>query len=135
MSHIDQPTRLLVISIMATLSTLAGLTLMFLKTPASKTDQKLEKETKTLFKSVTKPFRLLTDKHMPLLIPAALYNGVELAFFVAIYPTAVGFTEAFGDSRKLVGFAGIVMALGCLTGGLFTGLFIDKLKCITASKS
>lgn len=64
---------------------------------------------------------------MLLLIPAAMYNGMELAFFTAIYPTSVAFSEAFGnDTRKLVGVAGILIGMGSLFGALFSSFVVDK---------
>lgn len=65
---------------------------------------------------------------MILLIPSFLYNGLEISFFMGIYPTAVGFTGAFGsDARKLVGLVGILTGVGTLTAGLLFGVFGDKL--------
>lgn len=56
-----------------------------------------------------------------------MYNGLEIAFFTAIYPTSVAFTEAFGgDTRKLLGFAGILIGVGSLLGGLVFGVLVDK---------
>ncbi len=80
------------------------------------------------------PFRLLSNKHMLLVIPAAMYNGMEIAFFTSIYPTSVAFSEAFGgDTRKLVGVAGILIGVGTLVGGLFFGVLVDRLQFIKSS--
>lgn len=92
-----------------------------------KVDGKKDEKRTSLMRSITQPFRLLTNKHMLLIIPASMYNGLEIAFFTSIYPTSVGFTEAFGgDTRKLVGLAGIVIGVGELIGGLVFGVLVDK---------
>lgn len=96
--------------------------------------QKKDKKNKSIITSMIAPFKLLTNKHMLLVIPAAMYNGMEIAFFTSIYPTSVAFSEAFGgDTRKLVGVAGILIGVGTLVGGLFFGVLVDKIKFIKSS--
>ncbi|CAL8110322.1 unnamed protein product [Orchesella dallaii] len=147
-NHIEQGTRFFVTLVLTCISACATITLCFLgptgdkkkeesillkcKTPDSNVESgqqqpKQEEEKADICYSITEPFRLLTNKHMLLLIPPAMYNGFEMAFFAGIYPTAVGFTERFGgDARKLVGFAGILIGIGTLMGGLIFGVFGDK---------
>lgn len=86
-----------------------------------------EPESPSFCSVLLEPFCLLKNKHMILLIPAAMYNGLEIAYFLAIYPTSVGFTESFGgDTRKLVGLAGIVIGVASLIAGVVFGIFGDK---------
>ncbi|CAL8080623.1 unnamed protein product [Orchesella dallaii] len=144
-NHIEQGTRFFVISVLTCISACATITLFFLgptrdqkmkeesnlgkwKNSNEEKVQTEEKQETNICHSFTEPFRLLTNKHMLLLIPPAIYNGFEIAFFAGIYPTAVGFTEGFGDdARKLVGFAGILIGIGTLLGGLIFGVFGDKI--------
>lgn len=64
---------------------------------------------------------------MLLLLPPSVYSGLETAYFLAIYPTAVGFTSAFGeDAKKLVGAMGIISGTGSLVSGLLFGMFANK---------
>ncbi|CAL8145606.1 unnamed protein product [Orchesella dallaii] len=126
-NHIDYETRFLVISVLTCISAAATITFFFLGSTSASGEIKKEKEKTSICHLFTEPFQLLASKHMLLLIPPALWNGFEIAFFAGIYPTAVGFTEGFGgDTRKLVGVAGILIGIGTLLGGLIFGVFAEK---------
>ncbi len=56
-----------------------------------------------------------------------MYNGMEFAFFSAIYPTSMSFTEAFGNNTKnLVAVAGLLLGTGALFGALLSSFVIER---------
>ncbi|KAK5642293.1 hypothetical protein RI129_008460 [Pyrocoelia pectoralis] len=70
---------------------------------------------------------LFFTKEMILLSVTFFYTGIELSFFSGVYSSAIGFTNAFGESAKqLVGLSGILIGAGEVLAGALFGILGAK---------
>ncbi|ODM90722.1 UNC93-like protein MFSD11 [Orchesella cincta] len=76
--------------------------------------------------ALVQALRLFITPHMILLSIASVYTGWCQSFFFGVYPTAVGFTQRFGDAKRLVGLVGIFTGVGEVVGGSVFGLLGSK---------
>ena len=65
-------------------------------------------------------FRTGKDIRAQLIIPAAIFGGIEQGFVTNIYPTCVGASKSLGsDSPHFIGISSIIVGVGEVTGALF----------------
>ena len=63
---------------------------------------------------------------MVLLSVTFLYTGLQLSFWSAVYPTAVGFTNTFGPNRKaLATLCSIFIAAGEVSKSYLADLYLS----------
>ncbi|CAL8142309.1 unnamed protein product [Orchesella dallaii] len=77
--------------------------------------------------ALVQALQLFITPNMILLSIASIYTGWCQSFFFGVYPTAVGFTQRFGDdAKRLVGLVGIFTGVGEVVGGSVFGLLGSK---------
>ncbi|XP_034247837.1 UNC93-like protein MFSD11 [Thrips palmi] len=123
-THIDEPTRRLVFSVLLGVAAL-GFVFVLLLRPAVQTVEmeKRDKSTTGPMYALKRAGHLSLTKNMALLSVTFFYTGLELSFFSGVYSPSIGFTKQMGENAKqLVGLSGIFIGLGEVIGGALFGL-------------
>ncbi|XP_034187756.1 UNC93-like protein MFSD11 [Osmia lignaria lignaria] len=90
-----------------------------------------EKPLLAAWHALTDAFSLFFTSKMLLLSLTFVYTGIVLTFYSGVYSSSIGFTKAFGDTRKsLVGLSGIFIGIGEVIGGSLFGIFASKVSRI-----
>ena len=94
---IDTPTRRIVGAVLLAV-TVAGTLCMLLLRPTPWVTSQATESPRAALKNA---WRFFMTREMMLLSLTFLYTGVQLSFWSAVYPTAVGFTNTFGVNRSI----------------------------------
>ena len=117
---ISQNTRLVVYGVLTVVGLLGTILMVFLKGVTSSGTTSTPKQ--AFLKSVA----LLKNSQVWGLCLTFFFTGLYQSFILGVYGTTVGNTEAFDDSKKLIGISGMLLGLGEITGGTLFGLLGGK---------
>ena len=97
------------------------LAILFLQpTPWTESESEVSK---SAFEILHNLFKIFIDPDMILFTISFSYMGLGLSFWQGVYGTCLGRTKLFENSKSLVGFHGIAMGCGEISGGLIFGIF------------
>ncbi|XP_031346083.1 UNC93-like protein MFSD11 isoform X1 [Photinus pyralis] len=129
LTHIDVNTRTVVISVLGGIAAVGIVILVALpRTRIGSTDSvNVIEQQRGPVEALKSAANLFLTREMILLSVTFFYTGIELSFFSGVYSSAIGFTNAFGESAKqLVGLSGIFIGAGEVLGGALFGILGAK---------